>query len=67
MMIMMKKKLHTTHTHKYIWCIFLEISKWGGSREWCEEPGKHTHTHILRSLIKFNKCIIIIRERRSRT
>ena len=45
MMIMMKKKLHTTHTHKYIWCIFLEISKWGGSREWCEEPGKHTHTH----------------------
>ena len=40
MMIMMKKKLHTTHTHKYIWCIFLEISKWGGSREWCEEPGK---------------------------
>ena len=42
MMIMMKKKLHTTHTHKYIWCIFLEISKWGGSREWCEEPGKDT-------------------------
>ena len=29
MMIMMKKNLHTTHTHKYIWCIFLEISKWG--------------------------------------
>ena len=46
MMIMIKKNLNTTHTHKHIWCIFLEMNKWGTREKKIEEPGKHTHTHM---------------------
>ena len=46
---MMKKNLNTTHTdtHKHIWFVFLEMNKWGTREKKIEEPGKHTHTHVL--------------------